>query len=304
VVGVVEAVGAAAAVRWGVSAGDRVAVEVFLSCRECPACRAGEYRRCARHGLRHFYGFITTEEAPGLWGGYATHLYLDRDALLLPVPTGLDPIVATIFNPLGAGIRWGVTVPDLQRDEVVAVLGPGIRGLCVAAAAKAAGAAFVAMTGLGPRDLPRLALASEFGVDLTVDVASTDPVRALRDAGVRGADVVVDVTAKAPAALAQAVALARPGGRVVLAGTRGAGAAAPGFDPDHVVYKELTLQGALGVDYAAYERALELLSSGRFPFEAVPREVVGLERVGGLLARLAGVADGPLPVHAVVVPER
>ena len=36
-VGVIEAIGPAAAARWGVAAGDRVAVEVFLSCRSCRA---------------------------------------------------------------------------------------------------------------------------------------------------------------------------------------------------------------------------------------------------------------------------
>ena len=302
IVGVIEAVGPAAAKRWGVSVGDRVAVEVFLSCRECPACLSGRYRRCARHGVRHFYGFISSDEAPGLWGGYATHLYLHPDALVLPIPAGLDPVVATAFNPLGAGIRWGVTVPDLQPGEVVAVLGPGIRGLAVAAAAKDAGASFVLMTGVGPRDLPRLEQAKAFGVDVAVDVSSTDPVRALRQAGFRGADVVVDVTAKAPAAFAQAVKLAAPGGRVVVAGTRGAGASSPGFDPDHIVYKELTILGTLGVDYPAYEQALRLLGSRRFPFEELPRETVGLDGLTGLIARLAGEADGAVPVHGVVVP--
>src|SRR6266568_7696415 len=40
-VGVLEAVGGRAAERWGVRAGQRVAVEVFQSCRECAACAAG-----------------------------------------------------------------------------------------------------------------------------------------------------------------------------------------------------------------------------------------------------------------------
>src|SRR6266576_3750197 len=44
-IGVIERVGDRAAARWGLDAGDRVAVEVFLSCRECDACRAGLYRR-------------------------------------------------------------------------------------------------------------------------------------------------------------------------------------------------------------------------------------------------------------------
>src|SRR5271156_5736525 len=45
-VGTVEAIGPRAAQRWGVAAGDRVAVEVFQSCRACENCLAGEYRRC------------------------------------------------------------------------------------------------------------------------------------------------------------------------------------------------------------------------------------------------------------------
>jgi D-arabinose 1-dehydrogenase-like Zn-dependent alcohol dehydrogenase len=52
-----------------VAASDRVAVEVFQSCWACPACRAGEYRRCARHGLADVYGFLSVDREPGLWGG-------------------------------------------------------------------------------------------------------------------------------------------------------------------------------------------------------------------------------------------
>jgi threonine dehydrogenase-like Zn-dependent dehydrogenase len=129
-----------------------------------------------------------------------------------------------------------------------AVLGPGIRGLCAAAAAKEAGAGFVMVTGLGWRDAERLALASAFGADLAVDVAVDDPVAALRDATGGLADVVVDVTAKAPAAFTQAIELARTAGTVVVAGTRGWGTGAPGFEPDMVVMKELRVLGALGVD--------------------------------------------------------
>src|SRR5688572_19734304 len=252
-VGVIERIGSDAAARWGVGAGDRVAVEVFQSCRACDACASGEYRRCTRHGLATMYGFVSVDVEPGLWGGYATHQYLGPDSLVLPVPESLDPVLATLFNPLGAGIRWGVTVPGTKAGDVVAILGPGVRGLSAVAACKEAGAGFVMVTGRGPNDAPRLDMAKAFGADLVVDVDGTDPAAELhRAVGRRGADVVVDVTAKAPAAFAQAIALARPGGTVVVAGTRGYDAATPGFHPDHLVYKELRLLGALGVDTTAY----------------------------------------------------
>jgi alcohol dehydrogenase len=300
-VGVIEKIGDAAAQRWGVAVGDRVAVEVFQSCRVCDACRAGAYQRCERHGLGDMYGYIAVDKPPGLWGGYAQYQYLGPDAIVHRVPEAIDPVVATLFNPLGAGVRWGVTVPGTTAGDVVAVLGPGVRGLSVVAAAKEAGAGFVMVTGRGARDADRLAAAREFGADLAVDVAGTDPVRALRAEAGKLADVVVDVTAKAPEAFTQAIALARPAGTVVVAGTRGA-PAPPDFWPDHIVFKELRIVGALGVDSAAYRAALELLATGRYPFADLPRRVAGLDDAEGLIQSLAGEGDAPPPVHGVIVP--
>jgi alcohol dehydrogenase len=300
-VGVIEAVGTRAAERWDVAVGDRVAVEVFQSCRSCAACRSGQHQRCAAHGIGDMYGFIPVERAPGLWGGYATHQYLAPDTLVLEVPEGMDPVTATLFNPLGAGFRWGVDVAGTVPGDVVAVLGCGVRGLATLVAAREAGAAYVLVTGSGPRDAPRLELARRFGADLAVDVEQRDPVAALRRETGRLADVVVDVTAKAPSALGQAVEMATAGGTVVVAGTRGS-PATPGFRPDDVVFKELRVQGALGVTTDAYRRALDLLASGRYPFDEIPRRTVGLGGAADLLATMAGEAAGPPPVHGVVVP--
>jgi alcohol dehydrogenase len=184
---------------------------------------------------------------------------------------------------------------------VVAVLGPGVRGLSACAAAKEAGAGFVMVTGAGERDAPRLAAAAAFGADLVVDVSVDDPVRALRHATGGGADVGVDVTAKAPAALAQAVHLARPGGTIVVAGTRGT-PDAPGFAPDLVVYKELRILGALGVDVDAYRAALALLATGRYPFADLPRRCADLGSTEALVRTMAGEGDDEIPIHGVVTP--
>lgn len=301
VIGIVEEIGEAAADKWGVAAGQRVAIEVFKSCRACEPCNTGVYRRCESNGVASMVGFLPVDVPPGLNGGYATHLYLPPDTMLMPVPDGMDPVVATLFNPLGAGIRWGVELPETGPGDIVAILGPGVRGLCAAAAVKEAGAEFVMITGFGPRDAERLQMASRFGVDLAVDVAETDPNLALRNAIGKKADVVIDVTAKAPAALGQAVALARPGGTVVLAGVRGTDAT-PGFHPDHVVYKELRILGALGVDVSAYRKALDLLASGRYPFAQLPRQVAGFDDIEPLLQVMAGDRPGVPPLHGVFAP--
>jgi alcohol dehydrogenase len=112
----------------------------------------------------------------------------------------------------------------------------------------------------------------------------------------------VDVTAKAPAAFAQAIALARVGGTVVVAGTRGTGET-PGFSPDAIVYKELRILGALGVDVTAYRRALDLLESNKYPFAEVNRRTVGFDTLPNLLATMAGETDEAPPVHGVFVPD-
>ena len=113
-VGVIEQLGSRAAERWGVTVGDRVAVEVFMSCRTCDACRAGAYQRCARHGLAHMYGYVDVEEQPSLWGGYAEHQYLAPDSMLCR-GSGIDrPRDGDAFQPTRRGSPLG---RDASRHE-------------------------------------------------------------------------------------------------------------------------------------------------------------------------------------------
>ena len=118
----------------------------------------------------------------------------------------------------------------------------------------------------------------------------------------RKADVVVDVTAKAPTAFGQAVSLARNGGTVVLAGLRGS-PETPGLDPDRIVFKELRILGALGVDMTAYRKALAMLESERYPFADLPRQVAGFGDIEGLLQVMAGDRPGVPPLHGVFAPD-
>ena len=299
-VGVIEEIGRTASERWGVARGDRVAVEIFQSCRSCGRCRAGDYKHCERHGPGEMYGFLPVDRAPGIWGGYATHHYLAPDSMVLPIPAGLDPVVATFFNPLGAGVKWVTQVGALQPGEVVAILGPGVRGIASVIAAKHMGAAFVMVTGYGSRDAARLEVASRLGADLVVDTSVADPVEALRAAIGRGADLVVDVTANAPSAFAQCLDLADSGGRVVVAGVRGPGEV-KGFVPDLILTKELQIKGTMGMDIAAYRPALELLVAHAEEIAGLPRQTAGFGAAADLLDVMAGSGSAP-PLHAVLVP--
>jgi alcohol dehydrogenase len=301
-VGVIEAIGDTAAGRWGVEPGDRVTVAPRPACRDCEPCRRGELAACTGYTGKEAYGLIPVAQAPGLWGGYATHHYLGPRSVLHKLPPDVDPVDAALFNPVGAGVSWGVETPATGPGDVVAVLGPGIRGISAVVAAKAAGAAFVMVTGLGERDRPRLELARQLGADLAVDVAEQDPVAALEGGAGRLADVVVDVTAKAPAAFAQAIALAARKGRVVVAGVRG-GQVTLTFEPDLIVNRGLRITGASGVSTAAHEQALQLLIDGTFPAASIPRRTAGFAGVGELLLDMAGEGANAPPLHGVFVPD-
>ena len=55
----------AAAKRWKVDVGDRVAVETMIACHCCNTCLSGRYHLC---GDRRIYSYIPLSDAPGLWG--------------------------------------------------------------------------------------------------------------------------------------------------------------------------------------------------------------------------------------------
>jgi alcohol dehydrogenase len=298
-IGIIERIGDAAAARWGLAVGDRVGVAPRQACGACARCLAGDRRGCERH-RGDTYGSIPLTTAPSLWGGYAEVQYLSPDSQLVRVPPQLDPVLAAMYNAVANGIRWGAVVPGTKPGDVVAVLGPGVRGLSAAAAAREAGARFVMVTGYGERDTPRLEMAKAFGVDLVVDVAVDDPVAALRDAAGALADVVVDVTAMAPAAFVQALDLAADEGTVCVAGIHGDGDAT-GFKPDVIVLKQLRVLGTRGTDSAEFGAAIELLASNRYPFADVPSRTAGLDELPELLAVLAGEGSEPPPPFAALV---
>jgi threonine dehydrogenase-like Zn-dependent dehydrogenase len=257
-IGWIDKIGAEAARRWKVSEGDRVVVKASLPCGKCRQCQMGATQRCER---RMGYGlYLTTDVAPSLWGGYATHLYLHPDTQLKKAPTHIPSDVMTLFNPLSGVVRWIYQIPHLRMGEHVVILGPGQRGILAALTARHAGAKTITISGLA-QDSHRLALAREFGADAVVDVSKQDLVERVREVtGGEMADVVLDMSAGSTEPIIQAIDAARVGGRVVLAGLK-SGKPVNGLVTDKIVAKELQVLGGFSSTSSSLEIALEVLQA-------------------------------------------
>jgi threonine dehydrogenase-like Zn-dependent dehydrogenase len=201
IIGRVVDIGTIASAERGLAIGDRVTVEARWPCAQgCRNCDRGQYFLCKNNPDALGYGTIALAHPPGLWGGYATHVYVPMGGLVYKVPDALSDEAALFgCSVLANGVRW-TAASGVGTDTTVVIIGPGPQGLaCVLAAARAG--AQVISVGL-ERDTARLALAAELGAHHTVAIPSDEApeetaarIRAL----VGEVDTVIDVAGFAPA---------------------------------------------------------------------------------------------------------
>lgn len=298
--GVIEKIGEEISERWGVVAGDRVFVESTVPCRSCTACLAGDFTNCQR---KFNYGFRPTADPPSLWGGFAEYLYLHPNATVHKVSADVPLDTAILFNSLACGIGWAVHTAGTQIGDSVLVMGCGQRGLACVVAAKAAGARTVIVTGLGVDDY-KLRVARELGADHVINVDQEDVIARVREyTDGRGVDRVVDVVPMATNTIVEAIAVARSGGCIVIAGHK-----APGpiesLVMDDVRKKNLTIQGVLAKSTKAYEQAVALIESGAVRADLLHTHTFALEDAADSVRLLRGELAGEKPIAVSVDPWR
>jgi len=305
-VGHVERLGRAAAARFGVREGDRVALEEYLPCGHCAWCRSGDFRLCRETDTLNYagtvrYGSTPIATPPALWGGYGQYQYLHPNAVFHRVPDHVPAKLATLALPLGNGVEWAYRQGEVKLGETVVIQGPGQQGLACVVAAKEAGAGRIVVSGLGTAsDQRRLALARRLGADHTVAAGEHDLFAAVHEAtGGEMADLVLDCASGGPATVTAAVQLARIGGRVVLGGRKFQ--RIPEFDSDLLVKRVLTLKGVRGHSYHSVELALQIIASGRYRLEEMCTHTFRLEEVDEAL-RTVGGEGRPEPIHCAVDP--
>src|SRR5579863_7398493 len=168
--------------------GDRCAVEPYLSCGECRACRLGKYN-CCEH-LR-VLGVHTD-------GGMREYLAVPEDRLHKSGKLSLDQLA--LVETLGIGAH-AVARSGLRAGEDVLVVGAGPVGLGVVQFACAAGGSV--------RVLETNPMRREFVARLGVETLAAPDARL--------ADVVFDATGN-PRAMAESVSRVAHGGRLVFVG--------------------------------------------------------------------------------------
>jgi threonine dehydrogenase-like Zn-dependent dehydrogenase len=304
-VGRVEAVGERAAKRWGVAAGDRVAVEEFLPCGTCRLCRGGDYRLCAATDSRGDgpflrYGSTPVSVEPALYGGFGEYLYLHPRAIVYPVGEDIEPELAALFVPIANGVRWVVQEGGLRLGQSLVVQGPGQHGLGCVVAAREAGAGQITVVGTA-KDRHRLDAALALGADHAVTASGEDVVTWVRElTGGTGADMVVDLAPGATETVENAVAMCGKRGTVVLAASKHAKPVS-GFPHDTVVRKELRMLGVRGHDHRSVVPAIETIRSGRYPLHLFTTHRFPLEQTHEALD-LAGRRTDPSAIHVSVLP--
>lgn len=214
IVGTVAAIGDRAKETRKLEIGDRVAVEARWPCNDCRYCAQGQYYLCANNAAGRGYGTISAKESPALWGGYATHTFVPKEALVYRLPAVLDDRAALVSCSLLANsMRW-TEQAGAVAGSTLAVIGPGPQGLGCALVAADIGAKVV-LIGL-ERDAGRLEFAKSLGNIETVTIPDGEDVGAVIDrilAILGEVDAVIE-TAGAAAAKELAFKLVRPTGRV------------------------------------------------------------------------------------------
>jgi threonine dehydrogenase-like Zn-dependent dehydrogenase len=94
----------------------------------------------------------------------------------------------------------------------------------------------------------------------------------------------------------------RSGGTVVLAGVKG-GKVVPNLVSDLIVFKEITIKGAIGVTSSGYRSAIRTIESGHVPLAEMHTHNFKLEEAELAIKTLARQVPGDESIHSALIPE-
>ena len=263
--------------------GDRVCVECFSHCGQCPFCKTGRYNLC--QNLRGASG--------GGHSGFAEYV-LAHSSSVFHLPEGMPFEIGAMIEPLAVSYRaFRRTGADAQ--DTVLVIGSGSIGLLAVAAAKASGVRQVIASA---RYAHQADVAQELGADNVIRVPDQnvrdEVLKAIDGAGV---DAVVETTASA-AGFNDALAAVRKGGSVSLVG----GYHKPlEVSLNRIVGGEIRVTGSSCYGYSGmkkdFEWSADLISSGKIPVRKLITHRFPLDEVKKAFEIAADKGTGSIKVQ-------
>jgi (R,R)-butanediol dehydrogenase/meso-butanediol dehydrogenase/diacetyl reductase len=268
----------------GLEVGDIVACGGGISCGVCRPCALGRTNLCERYATAGVHRD----------GGLAEFCAIPAAICEPTAPYGVAGDAAALAQPMAVA-EHAVGVAQLEAGERVLVLGAGGIGAFTVWAACARDAHVTVYE----RDPERLRIAGALGAreSIAADPEQT-PLGQLRGLGFF--DVVYEMTG-AQEPLDAAVALVRPGGRLVAAGIHGAPRP---VQLDRITTQEIALLGTMAhVCAVDLPRALELIGRRTDGWADVAPTVLSLDcLVADAFPPAAGPAGSPAPIKTLVDP--
>jgi alcohol dehydrogenase len=230
--------------------GDRVLVSCITSCGRCSFCKEGRYGLCAGGG-----GWIFGHLIDGLQAEYARVPFADTSVYRVPDEL-TDEQVLFLADILPTAYEVGVLNGDVRPGDTVVVVGAGPIGLATIMTARLYTPGRIVAIDLADS---RLAQASEFGADVTINNGREDAIaRVFELTEGLGADVAVEAVG-VPETFELCTELVRPGGRVANVGVHGHPAT---LHLERLWIRDVTMTTGL-VDAFTTPRLLKLIAEGR-----------------------------------------
>ncbi len=271
----------------GLEVGQPVAVYGPWGCGTCARCRVGVDPYCENPAGAPVPG---GGGGLGLDGGMADYLLVPDARHVVPLPAGLDPVLAAPLTDAGLTPYHAIrrSWPKLGPTSTAVVIGVGGLGHVGVQILKATTAARV--IAVDTRD-EALRLAEECGADLSLRSGEATAQEIRKATGGRGADVVVDCVG-ADATLALGAAAARTVGDLTIVGI-GGGTLPVGF---FSVPYEVSIQTTY---WGSRPELIEVLELGARGLVRPKASTYDLEDA---VTAYRKMADGTLEGRAVIVP--
>jgi len=233
--------------------GDHICVMPLEHCGRCIDCQRGDFSLCANKSFLGLYG------ASALGGGLAD-LVIIKDYQAAPL-SGLSDEQGALVEPAAVALH-AVIQAGVGPGHTVLVVGAGAIGSLVILAAQAAGAAVIIASEPNAR---RADFAGEMGAHILAPGPIEQQVVQLHEiTGPRApVDIAFDCAGK-EGALELCIAAIKTGGTIcIVAGRKNA----PPIDIGQLQQLPATIIGSLAYTQHAWDRAIALIRSGKYPVE-------------------------------------